>query len=39
MKTKVHQDIKPRWKQESCEGKCKEHKISIQTGDKINKYF
>ena len=39
MNTKVCQDIKRRWKQESCEGKRKEHKISIQTGDKINKYF
>ena len=39
MNTKVHQDIKPGWKQESSEGKFKEHKISIQTGDKISKYF
>ena len=39
MNTKVHQDIKPRWKQETFEGKFKEHKISIQTGDKINKHF
>ena len=39
MNTKVHQDIKPRWKQESFEGKFKEHKISMQTADKINKYF
>ena len=37
MNTKVHEDIKPRWKQESFEGKFKEHKISIQTADKINK--
>ena len=39
MNTKIHQDIKPRWKQESSVGKFKEHKINIQTGDKIKKYF